>query len=902
MDELFLKLLNMSISASWLVLAVVLARVLLKKAPRSLICGLWGLVALRLVWPFSVESVLSLIPSTQTVPTEILLDPSPAINSGVSFIDSAVNPVLSQSMAPAVGASANPMQIWTFLAGLVWLAGMLVMGLYALFSYLRLRIKVGAFVERDGVYLCDYIDSPFILGVFRPRIYLPSTLDGENMAYVMAHEKAHLKRHDHWWKPLGYILLTVYWFNPVMWVAYVLLCRDIELACDERVVKDMGAEEKKAYSSALLECSVPRRMIAACPLAFGEVGVKARVKSVLNYKKPAFWVVVVALIACAAVAVCFLTDPVAKQEADPFAQADSPWQWTSQVSSEDVNFCQATIWDEEQSHITIEGANLDNLIAHLNDVKEWEVRQGDGVDHSVSVMVNCGNAEYLLQYGDGLIRLIFDTGTAEKYPDGEWVIDNAALAGWFEELLIPAEPVENSRQVSLSQGYANMTLTLPEGWEYMENRSLETGEELLYFGISLRPEGEQGWVELQFWPDRFGVCGTGLEEKQITLNNGLRATQGFYDGNKDWSYMVFSDLPGSYVVQRTNTEGWWEKQEDTVMSILGSARLAEGIIRQSRAVEIARQVLNPDIEYPRSWGTFDYVAGTWKVDFYLDKEASKLGRSVTVDHLGEIGDDWGVTLSASDVTPEGMTLTISQEGAIDVMPIGIGSPGSMTLITGRQFWLEQWNGSGWEPVPLQSEAIFTTEGLGIPLGDSVSWKVNWKWLYGELPGGTYRMGKHISLTRSVGESEDRTYYVTFEVEITDQQIEAALQVLTESLEQESATGLEEMLCGYRSYEELPEYAMLVDGGADTLRYCFEAFLRDDQTDYRETVMAAVGEKIMSGWGETYLYESIRFVGQDWFDEMQWTVEFLTANKTMEEIEEENPGIWMLMQMNGSTTE
>ena len=149
-----------------------------------------------------------------------------------------------------------------------------------------------------------------MLGIIKPKIYLPFQIDGQNLEHVVSHEQAHIQRRDHWWKPLGFLLLTIHWFNPLMWLAYVLLCRDIELACDEKVVRELGMEQRADYSQALLACSVNRRMIAACPLAFGEVGVKERVKSVLNYKKPAFWVMVVSVVACAVVAVCFLTNPI----------------------------------------------------------------------------------------------------------------------------------------------------------------------------------------------------------------------------------------------------------------------------------------------------------------------------------------------------------------------------------------------------------------------------------------------------------------------------------------------------------------------------------------------------------------------------------------------------------------
>ncbi len=318
MDAVFIKLLNMSISASWLILAVVVLRLILKNAPKWIRCILWGLVAVRLICPVSIESIFSLVPSAETVPQDIVYVSEPAVHTGVTAVNSIVNPYLSESMAPEVGASVNPLQIVVSLSAVIWFVGMIGMLLYAGISYLRIRRKVAASIlDVENIYLCDYIETPFVLGIVKPRIYLPSAMaEDENAGYVIAHERAHIKRRDHWWKPLGFLLLTVYWFNPVIWASYVLLCRDIELACDESVIGSLGERDKKSYSNALLACSIQmktgsirRRMIAACPLAFGEVGVKKRVKAVLNYRKPAFWVFVVAVVACIVVAVCFLTDP-----------------------------------------------------------------------------------------------------------------------------------------------------------------------------------------------------------------------------------------------------------------------------------------------------------------------------------------------------------------------------------------------------------------------------------------------------------------------------------------------------------------------------------------------------------------------------------------------------------------
>ena len=310
MNELFLKIINMSISASWLVLAVLIFRFVLKKAPKWINVLLWGIVAIRLICPFSFESTLSLIPSAETIPLNIGMDTTPTINSGISAINNAVNPIISQSNTPMAGASVNLLKITIGIYEYIWIFGMIALALYTAISYWRLRRKVDTAVRyKDNIFQSENVSFPFVLGIIKPRIYLPFKMNGQYLEHVVAHEQAHICRKDHWWKPLGFLLLMIHWFNPLMWLAYVLLCRDIELACDEKVIKELGNEQRGDYTQALVACSVNRRMIAACPLAFGEVSVKERVKSVMNYKKPAFWVIIISVIVCVGVAVCFLTNP-----------------------------------------------------------------------------------------------------------------------------------------------------------------------------------------------------------------------------------------------------------------------------------------------------------------------------------------------------------------------------------------------------------------------------------------------------------------------------------------------------------------------------------------------------------------------------------------------------------------
>ena len=310
MSDLFLKIVNMSISASWLVVAVLILRLVLKKPPKWVNVLLWGIVAVRLICPFSFESALSLIPSAETFPEKIISGPSFDVQTGITPIDNRINDYLGDRYFEGVTVPTNNGNNVMTILTIVWIIGILLLATYTIISYQRLNRKVDTAVHyKDNIFQSENVSSPFVLGIIKPRIYLPFNMNGQDLEHVVAHEQAHICRKDHWWKPLGFFLLTIHWFNPLIWWAYVLLCRDIELACDEKVIKELGNEQRADYTQALVACSVNRRMIAACPLAFGEVGVKERVKSVMNYKKPAFWVIIIAVIVCVGVAVCFLTNP-----------------------------------------------------------------------------------------------------------------------------------------------------------------------------------------------------------------------------------------------------------------------------------------------------------------------------------------------------------------------------------------------------------------------------------------------------------------------------------------------------------------------------------------------------------------------------------------------------------------
>jgi beta-lactamase regulating signal transducer with metallopeptidase domain len=407
MGAIFLKLLNINIATSWLILAVMALRLFMKRAPKWVTCILWAMVAVRLVLPFSFDSIYSLIPSAETIPVQGIYSSNSLagnepyhfqLQSGIQTIDRAVNPIALETSGSAMRSN---IEVFAW----IWLVGAVLLLLYAVISYLRMRRKVREAVPlRDNIWLCDAVKSPFILGIIRPRIYLPSDITEEHIHYVIAHEQAHLKHKDHWWKPLGFLLLAVYWFNPLVVAAYILFCRDIELACDETAIKNMKMDEKKAYSYSLVSCSMQRKMVMVCPLAFGEVGVKERIKTVLNYKKPGFWTVVVAVITCVIVAICFLTNPKEQAIETPLEGTDYSGYDELIAEARDVleNFDGnypgeepfSTViyqhWDYETLGYLIkdiDGNGVDELIFGAN-TDGWDDGGWDGIIYDIYTIVN----------------------------------------------------------------------------------------------------------------------------------------------------------------------------------------------------------------------------------------------------------------------------------------------------------------------------------------------------------------------------------------------------------------------------------------------------------------------------------------------------------------------------------
>ena len=489
MNELFLKIINMSISASWLILAVLILRLVLKKAPKWVNVLLWGIVAVRLAFPFSIESALSLIPSAETISPGIMMDTVPSVQTGVAAINNVINPVIGSSLASAPGASANPLQIWIPILSIVWAVGVAALLLYTAVSYWRLRCKVSeAVILRDNIYQSENVASPFVLGIIKPKIYLPYHMDGQDLSHVVSHEQAHIRRRDHWWKPLGFLLLTIHWFNPLMWLAYVLLCRDIELACDEKVIKELDNEQRADYAQALVVCSVNRRMIAACPLAFGEIGVKDRVKSVMNYKKPEFWIIFLAVIACVIVAVCFLTNPAGTaltkwtiDEVDMSAALSDVRSMTVRYNSESV------LCNDGDSNRFI--ATMSKIRVGRNSISQ---SRDSNRDHSFTITINDNlhlhfSFDFSEIWVDNGVKPSFSYPVTNPETARELMLDfsfthKGTVEQWFDYLDTPSEMQWDGQMEANIPEFPDVTFR----WTYGEMMAV-TGNEItsLYTGMPI---------------------------------------------------------------------------------------------------------------------------------------------------------------------------------------------------------------------------------------------------------------------------------------------------------------------------------------------------------------------------------------------------------------------------------
>lgn len=815
MTELFLDVLNASYAASFVVLAVILARLALKKAPRWMVCALWALVAVRLLVPGILETSFSLVPSREIIPPQSLYDAAPQIQSGFASIDKAVNPVYSESLRPAPGASVNPLQVWLAVFSNLWFLGTLVMGLWALVSCIRVRRRLRERVRAEGnIFLCDNIDSPFIFGLFRPMICLPGTLGEETRQHVIAHERAHLARRDHWWKPLGFALLTMNWFNPLMWVAYILLCRDIEMACDEKVVRDLAAEQKKSYSAALLSCSINPRQITACPLAFGEVGVKQRVKSVLNYKKPAFWVILVTAAVAIALAVGLLTNPKS-------GDAEIRWDSTLYIQEgravktlpEDAvavgaldSILVQEVGQPEYHHPDQNGqaVHLDGSYTgqplHLADGVLYLMEPGGknwlpfAAKHTTLDVydllkqdVQCnfvlrGNAVsisvFLSDDGKATLRELLDPASLEAQPTLGWTWEMNAV-NYVEDICFVIDHRDFTRHALLTRREEGWLMVYrDEGWAV----SAWTFQSPELDAFIVPWQGELAFAQEQFSPFAAEDAPVFLEYQTAALpdvsarlgvpgiNIGPDVTDAYWEyqssvayqdrtieircrpfGREDWMHICYRDQS-----EPLPTYGFVEMDLSLASGATGTLYHANDPERWS---EIGLDTTRGQLYVTAPNAALQQT--DWTIDDYRMALAILGTLSLTENGNSLFGDGnpLGLTGRLENVTPSGATLIVEQDGTL-----------WDRIITGSMWMLEKQVDGEWVSVMPESTVWTTIAHIQEP-GTTWSFNLNWDLIVGKLEPGHYRAGKHFTGERSPmftlelpAESQDQMVWVEFTIE------------------------------------------------------------------------------------------------------------------------------------------
>ncbi len=552
METLFIRMLNLSINASIMIAAILFFRLVFRKAPKWINCLIWSLVGIRLLFPFSIESSFSLIPKQDPIPSSIVI---------WTPVSSVAQPDVTTSLETSVNASRSSTGSILQILSYVWIVGLILMLVYAVFSYLSLRNKVKtATLYSVGVKQSENVTSPFVLGIVKPTIFIPYSLDGPDLKYVLSHERAHIRRRDYLWKPIGFLILSVYWFNPVIWLAYISLCRDIELACDERVINRLNSDARKEYSRALLNCSVKHKLIIACPVAFGETDVKGRVKKVMNYKKPAFWIIILAVLCCIAVGVCFMTYPKTRSIAD----------------NEKDNVAKETNGTESAQTITtdISDSGKDSLRKmNIDDINQLKTKtEFSWDDFSLYESEDIGSGLFVFKYelDEGGYVLVSGPSLDQKpqtimyyRPDGkvDYILSNPNLSekdGWSKYEIAPACP---SR--------VTFSFCLPDTWEC--GMCIQSEDDpTSCFSVSIHPktEDESNGAIIIAYMDGFGVLGTPVIED--TMFNGHKAKMYTCEGASYWNYIELNEPYLGCVIQNTASESWYEMYESELKEILST--------------------------------------------------------------------------------------------------------------------------------------------------------------------------------------------------------------------------------------------------------------------------------------------------------------------------------------------
>ena len=776
MANFFLEIANMSITASYLIVAVIVLRLVLTKAPKWIRGILWGLVGIRLVVPFSFESMFSLLPGKSPIPADTLQSTATGTDVGTppvmpDFSTSAGAAPQSTDVAGTFAPVEETLQTggdsWTDILAIVWLVGMIVMLAYCIISYLRLKRRMADAVIYNGglcvdgckedasekhgkkysIYQSEKVVSPFVLGFLKPRIYVPFQMDIKDMECVIAHEKAHIARKDHWIKPIAFILLSFYWFNPLVWVAYILLCRDIELACDEKVIKEMGENHKKAYSEALLKCSAPGRMISACPLAFGEVGVKKRIVNVLNYKKPAFWIILVSMLLCVVVAVCFMTKPKTEGEKNSPVEESSQAETESEQMPAEQATSEPSLFDDmsvvgilkEPPTLTMQDAlsSAINFTYVESGTYEWSYPTGNL--NEMTTINACGAFPTVAVKGkeDEWIEVRDYNGIDYAPYMLSWGIDPDRIRVKEYDLLDlgDMEPLVLNEYTS-------------EDVFFLELRPRRIYEVIAQWDEGSNGNGFYGEASYIFATDNYAVGGTVAEGEEQPVLIQATIKEVMADSTDKICITSESDnFPGAFVVQIP--EDVYPIDELKGGQAITLSMKDTGEMYDEHLPLYTALILR--VHYSD--------AGTLSEDGNV-MSGMNLPAVVDAPWTAEVNTLDGVTLSVEKYTGTSGDLEINNlirlnyQSSDDVGKI---------LQTGAWFTIQRKIDGVWYDLAPIAEVGWHQVAYTISAGETTVLPVTWEYLYGELPPGEYRIVISIQDWRAPGDFD--TYYLADEFEI-----------------------------------------------------------------------------------------------------------------------------------------
>ena len=809
MKELFLSILNASLHGSIVIAAVLILRLVLKKAPRALFCLLWLLAGLRLVLPFEIESRFSLQPDMEPVVlNQTVVIPATAETPDVQLsLPQEEMPADTQQEAPREqtgfvyieeNGTVRVPELGDILCW-VWLAGAAVMLTGSMISYFRLKRRLReAWKTEDGAWTCPELDTAFVLGILKPRIYLPAGLKEPERGLILNHERTHISRCDHISKLAGYWVLAVHWFNPLVWVGYACLCRDIEMACDERVVRGMDVQARKDYSRALLNCAGSHRGLAACPVAFGETSVKQRIVSVLNYRKPGFWVMVVAVVALVFVVACLMTSPTGLR-LDEYAVGTS-----GSLTSADLS---GGNWEIDLNASQIE--ELEEILRSIRISEEGTGERGKIGDYQ------------LMMFYDNLSILQFSGDCSEVWVMGgvkREVLNPAALRRWIRETEKVATGAVVDREVS---GEPFAAMDAPAEWLRGVSADM-IREASAYERIVLEQAGgysshsqrdgtltEETLTELIRILNQMPEAAVGKQKRLSSLHYGYLQTQ--MSARSGLSLTLHDDVNGLVVILRI-LDG-----ED--MELIMTDDL-EGVER------------NEKLDNCLCWEIGNQELLEFLQAFQADPTLIRLHMSSQT--RPERNEEWGLTFSVENVTPGGLTLVCEQNGAFV----------DGELMTGGFFYLQRLTEGGAQVVPTLQEAAFTTEGWVISSGETYRWDTNWEWLYGKLEPGVYWLYKFVQ--RQEG-SNFESWTAAVEFTITEEMVQGEKETATEYTEEEALARCREAI---EIFQAQNTYCLMIE------RQMSGDILNDNATQ----LFYVSGED----WLRHCVIDEVDFIEEDWY--------------------------------------